>query len=522
MTIRFKTPLLKIIRFCCKPLIFSFVIINCSFGLFGQEFSLRQYSIPEGLVQTQVWSLYQDSKGFLWIGTKGGISRFDGEEFVNFTVKDGLADNLVRFFYENHEGVLFIALRQGMAIYSDGKLQNIQLPDSNLVYLTLVYENSLGKTFLFFANRQNHYQIYEFADGRFTSAQQYFRNLIAKLVTDTLVENGFHDKASHALYGRVNKRIIKIQDQQVQWVGQSEKRITDIKFENKSLYYSTDKDIFVLSNGINSKIILPENFLSEGSTNIYAFEVDNKGGIYFTNDRFHLNYFDGNELVTNLKEFVGNSKLLIDKEGTLWIGGEGGDGLFSLESTAFINYLPEKNGIPKNVWSIVEDKNGKIWFGGYNEGLVMYDSPNFERYGFPFLSKRIQTILPGGILTKGNNALFSTDIVGIICYDGVNFTQYLAPEFFYDGPLIIYEDTVGHKVLFGTSGGKLIIKSPDRSLKSLDVAKPKGALSIVSISMDEKNRYWIGYFRGMTIVDGEEYSVLPNEECDFNLGASCQ
>jgi ligand-binding sensor domain-containing protein len=47
------------------------------------------YGVPEGLVQSQVLCIFQDGKGFLWIGTNGGVSRFDGMDFRNFTEYDG-------------------------------------------------------------------------------------------------------------------------------------------------------------------------------------------------------------------------------------------------------------------------------------------------------------------------------------------------------------------------------------------------------------------------------------------------
>ncbi|MBC7774989.1 MAG: hypothetical protein H7246_06070, partial [Phycisphaerae bacterium] len=55
-------------------------------GVLGaQPYNFLPYSVAEGLAQTQVYALYQDSRGYLWCGTQGGgLSRFDGHDFQTF------------------------------------------------------------------------------------------------------------------------------------------------------------------------------------------------------------------------------------------------------------------------------------------------------------------------------------------------------------------------------------------------------------------------------------------------------
>ncbi len=62
-------------------LLLSLVFLLLSFSLFSQEYSYRHYTVKDGLIQNQVIAMFQDSKGYLWLGTKGGVSRFDGKEF---------------------------------------------------------------------------------------------------------------------------------------------------------------------------------------------------------------------------------------------------------------------------------------------------------------------------------------------------------------------------------------------------------------------------------------------------------
>ena len=52
----------------------------------AQIHNFIRYSLQDGLPQSQVLSIIQDQKGYLWIGTSGGgVSRYDGLSFLNFT-----------------------------------------------------------------------------------------------------------------------------------------------------------------------------------------------------------------------------------------------------------------------------------------------------------------------------------------------------------------------------------------------------------------------------------------------------
>ena len=61
----------------------------------AQQAMFRNYTVEDGLSQSQIETVIQDNLGYLWAGTYHGLSRFDGHRFTNFTVKDGIADNIV-------------------------------------------------------------------------------------------------------------------------------------------------------------------------------------------------------------------------------------------------------------------------------------------------------------------------------------------------------------------------------------------------------------------------------------------
>ncbi len=67
-------------------------------------------------------SLEVDRNGIVWVGTwGGGLARFDGNEFTNYTVKDGLASNHVFMLHEDDNGVLWAGTSNGMSKFENGQ-----------------------------------------------------------------------------------------------------------------------------------------------------------------------------------------------------------------------------------------------------------------------------------------------------------------------------------------------------------------------------------------------------------------
>src|SRR5690554_5057993 len=82
----------------------------------AQRHDFRTYGAGDGLAQGQAFAFLQDREGYLWIGTGGGVSRFDGLAFRNFTVLDGLPNNWVTDLAEDAAGRLWVATEAGIAV----------------------------------------------------------------------------------------------------------------------------------------------------------------------------------------------------------------------------------------------------------------------------------------------------------------------------------------------------------------------------------------------------------------------
>ena len=73
----------------------------------------RNYTTDDGLPSSEVHYCLQDSKGYLWIATDNGLSRFNGYEFTNFGSREGLKHNVVFYLQEDPQGTIWAATMHG-------------------------------------------------------------------------------------------------------------------------------------------------------------------------------------------------------------------------------------------------------------------------------------------------------------------------------------------------------------------------------------------------------------------------
>ena len=92
---------------------------------------VRRYTTADGLSQSTVYALAQDSDGYLWVGTENGLNRFDGVRFQHFDTDDGLVENSVAYLFADREGRVWIS-QEGALVRrgADGSLRVFHYPDA--------------------------------------------------------------------------------------------------------------------------------------------------------------------------------------------------------------------------------------------------------------------------------------------------------------------------------------------------------------------------------------------------------
>ena len=122
----FRTPVIYLaIAFC-------FVVTTSA-----EQLPLKHYTIQDGLPQNGINRIAQDSRGFTWFCTNGGLSRFDGYEFANFGAAQGLPGDRVMDFLETRRGEYWLATNGGLVKFNpDGLAYNRVFNESEAVALS--------------------------------------------------------------------------------------------------------------------------------------------------------------------------------------------------------------------------------------------------------------------------------------------------------------------------------------------------------------------------------------------------
>lgn len=90
------------------------------------QYRAQHYSLAEGLPHARVRCLLQDSRGFLWIGTENGLSRYDGRLYVHYFSSEGedrISGNYITALLEDRDSILWIATLDGGLTRLDPRCQ---------------------------------------------------------------------------------------------------------------------------------------------------------------------------------------------------------------------------------------------------------------------------------------------------------------------------------------------------------------------------------------------------------------
>jgi ligand-binding sensor domain-containing protein len=259
------------------------------------------------------------------------------------------------------------------------------------------------------------------------------------------------------------------------------------------------------------------------SISIYSILQDKAGNVWVGTNK-GLNRFDGNKFVSipivlsNNNSFYFNYSnnisaptentvwsMMQDSNGIIWFGTD--DGVYCYDGKAFSRFLDNQNVINKDslnlkgIFSILETKNGNIWFAECaGEGVSSFDG------------KTLSTIIPYKeirrtdriIEDKQNNLWFATAFKGIGKYDGKTYTQNIFKTPGLNGSYNIIEDANGN-IWFDTEGG---LGFYDGKTINIFIEKD-GAITkdFIPILLDKSGNLWFSS-RGMKLFkyDGKTFT----------------
>ena len=201
------------------------------------------------------------------------------------------------------------------------------------------------------------------------------------------------------------------------------------------------------------------------SNTVFSLLEDKSGNIWFGTSN-GICRSDGNKIMSipisfSIRPVITNNSyytewstkntvwsILQDKSGKIWFGT--GDGVYCYDGFNFTRLLANDNVINKDslklklVSDILEDKNGNIWFAsgmppGY-EGFCRYDGKMIESF-----KPKNEGWIRNVVESKNGNLLLATRHFGVWTYDGKSFTDYDQPKDLVNGSLnAILEDKAGN------------------------------------------------------------------------------
>ncbi|MDD3744791.1 MAG: two-component regulator propeller domain-containing protein, partial [Lentimicrobiaceae bacterium] len=505
-----------------QHLLFIFLPIVLSCNLAAQELHYDHYTVRDGLLQMQVTTLFQDSKGHLWIGTKLGASRFDGKHFKNYTIEDGLPESFVHNITEDSLGRILLLTPSGLMIV-DG--------DETSSFPTSIFKTRIGlfnpvikhkdSIFIYKTNIESQLEGYYFDGSNYSLMETYFPpipHFPESYFYETISMN--FDHQSNTLYAGSGKwGIHAIKDGQMSKVADIREAVqTFSRGMDGELYVGYDSHFGKLEGDSLVKLysdVIPITHLT--NTN---FVVDQDARIiYRENDTQRLVIIDNDQVFKETFNHGIITALLLDREGNLWIGTE--KGLYKNTSRAILNFIPGDGRINEYIWSISEDRNGAMLFASVEYGLQKFKDNAFTTLSnYKSLSKnnKQMNFYMGSLRTSnGDVYLPVTDIVALR-YDGTSFYSDIPFEVS-NVAFTAYEDPDDASIFFGTHYG--LFNLSNGLVQRWDVQPGYGkSRSVTAVVKDSSKRIWIGGFNGISILENNEIKHLPNKELDFEHGAN--
>jgi ligand-binding sensor domain-containing protein len=109
-------------------LLFLFLLL-LSGECLAQKYPILHYTTREGLSQMQVTTTFRDSRGYLWIGTKYGFCKFNGERFERFVPDFKMVGEEVKEFVEDRKGYIYVlSLSSFLSRFDGQKFVEIKKP----------------------------------------------------------------------------------------------------------------------------------------------------------------------------------------------------------------------------------------------------------------------------------------------------------------------------------------------------------------------------------------------------------
>ena len=442
--------------------------------LSGQNLQFSHYKVSDGLSQSEILCIFQDSEGFIWVGTQNGLNKFDGYSFERFfndpADTNTISNNWIFDITEDQNGIIWIGTKGGLNNYDKktGRFSSVTLSDSIAdTDDEFIYGLAADESYIYI-NQSPTLTVLEFNTGAIKSYKSTIET------GGALFDKGFP--------------IIKCSNGII-WIGSVNGLCN---FNPKELEFKN------FPTGVSGTVSITNGHITsllEDKGGNVLIGTENGLNIYNTKTEQIVQYHHDTDNPGSLSHNYIQS-MIQDHSGDIWIGTDGGGlnkatGIRMTGSSEFIHFrnLADNNSFVGHdiVLSLFEDRSHNLWIGT----VAGLDKTDLKK-------KSIKTF------QKSDNPN-SLDLLDNVIAS-------------------VFEDD-DRKLWIGTWGKGLSIIDRNTNEASHYLAEISGERHIPEnhihvIFKDSKSRIWIGTRNGVSILDRSLNQFIPVEEYfdapDFN------
>ncbi|WP_276370256.1 sensor histidine kinase [Chryseolinea sp. H1M3-3] len=335
-------------------LVFVFSLFYQNVKAQDRFYSTRNYTVINGLPQSQVTSLVEDKSGYLWIGTHGGgLARFDGREFKVYTTLDGLLTNQIVSIHLDAHNNLWILHARGVTKFNGREFKKIEAPTT---------APSSAKSMWRMFNMHDTLYVLSARDriSKLYGDSIYYWE---KPLPNTLKRMHIGPNGEACFFMDDNSFFVKLPNQTISFK-------PDVPLEGVFNFFNYKNDILFRSkNGVFKLDIAQKKVIKmPWTTSNFVLFYDEKDDVLWTSnakgllrEKFKPGHFDSDTILQDIEV----SQILRDSEGNTWIA-TNGDGLYKYFLQDFQRFNAENI---RGVMTMAKDVDGALWAGTMYKGL---------------------------------------------------------------------------------------------------------------------------------------------------------
>ena len=323
----------------------------------AQQFNFRNWSLEQGLPQSQVNDIVQDHKGQLWIATLGGLSRFDGSTFYTYTKGDGMSSNSIsRLLLDSRHRIWIGTTDKGLMLLSGDSFSAYDLeaglPPGGVYSIAEDIQGTIwaatdSGVYSLVKNkfvRNTDLPRIRFNDILFTATNELWAGSDSQGVFRINAEKTQNYTAANSNLPHNSVNVLNQSPDSTIWIGTA----------NGVATFSGNKlEVFELPTGIKHP-------------NVRDFTTDNYGHQWLSLHLDGIVKYDGKEF-QHLTRYSGLRTdkincITTDREGNIWIGTTG-QGLMQYRNPWFVHFFDMGQVKEPVISALAQDTKGRVWLG---------------------------------------------------------------------------------------------------------------------------------------------------------------